>query len=163
MLRGALAAAAAYLLSFFPRSSSVIQTLCGMFSVGFLSVALFSRSLGGVIIGATGALVSLETYAAVARGERASLLTFGGYMVLSAGASIGLGALTLAGVESSCTRAAAPDACQNVAIVTGVLLTAGSSSIGLFAALASWLAYAAWTEREAAGGALDKKLGGRAA
>jgi hypothetical protein len=83
------------------------------------------------------------------------------YMIFNAGISLLLGVLTLSGVESSCTAAQSPDACSNVAIVTGVILTVGSSTLGLFAALTSWLLYLGW--QDAAQGPAGAQAAGPAA
>jgi hypothetical protein len=119
-------------------------------------VALFSRSLFGVIMCALGVLVSLETRSAMDRGERWWLIAFGSYMTLTCGVSIGLGALTLAGVDTNCAGAFAPDACTSLGIVTGLVLAIGSSSAGLFAAICAWLAYVGWGGEGGGGGRVKR-------
>lgn len=145
-----------------PKSKSFVRAFAALLVGSFVSIALFSRSISGVVLCASGALVSLEMFAAAGRGERWWLLVFGTYMFCLFGASVGLGAVTLSNVDIDCANAAAPAACRAKAIVLGILLVLGTSGLGFLAVVSSLVAYGAWTDDGAAGDAADerRKLGG---
>ena len=131
----------------------------------FASIILFSRSIYGVVLCTFGLLTSLGTFSAVGRNRRKCLLVFASLMFLVFGASVGLGAVTLANVDIDCVEAAAPAACRAKAVVLGILLVLGTSSLGFIAVISSLVAYGAWGDEQADADvaaliAEDKKLGG---
>ena len=132
----------------------------GFLASGFLSVLLFSRSLYPCLLGAVGLLVSLETIAAVDRGDQAvGLLTFYGlYMLINVIASLALGVVLLTNLDAECASQENPSTCSSVGSVTGLIVSVGSSTLGVFALLASLLPVCAMrccTARETGGGGGD--------
>lgn len=151
----------------FPRSSAVVRMICGILVCGFVSVAIFSREAYAIVLSLAGAAASLETFAAVGRGQRDALKVFGVAQLLISGLSILLSVLNLARVEQDCAKAYYPGVCTNLAVVLSVVLAAGSSTLGVFAALAALLAYLGWRSEEddgqaPAAGTADAKLTGDA-
>lgn len=111
----------------------------GFLACGFLAVLLFSRSLYPCLLGAVGLLVSIETIAAVDRNDQRMLPWYGAYMAVNVVASLGLGVVTLTNVDAACAGAQNPDTCAAVGSVTGVVVSVGSSTLGLLAIFASLL------------------------
>ncbi len=63
------------------------------------------------------------------------------YNIANTVVSIVVGGVVLAGVDVECASAASADTCNDVGVLYGVILTLGSSSVGVFAAINSGLAY----------------------
>lgn len=114
------------------RGTTVPVRLFAAISVcGGIALALFARSVGGLVLGMLSALASLEMLAALSRKERSALRWYGLFMMLIAGAAVLLGALVLSGVQQSCASAYNVDACTNLDEVVGITLSVGSSSLGI--------------------------------
>lgn len=127
------------------RGTTVPVRLFAAISVcGGIALALFARSVGGLVLGMLSALASLEMLAALSRKERSALRWYGLFMMLIAGAAVLLGALVLSGVQQSCASAYNVDACTNLDEVVGITLSVGSSSLGILAAASAWLAFVGW-------------------
>jgi hypothetical protein len=111
----------------------------GVLSSGFLSVLLFSRSLYPCLLGAVGLLVSLETIAAMDRGDQWLLTWYGMYMLINEAASYALGVVLLTNLDAECATAENVGTCTAVGSVTGIAVSVGSSTLGLLALLLSLL------------------------
>lgn len=111
----------------------------GFLACGFLSVLLFSRSLYPCLLGAVGLVVSLETIAAVDRGDQRMLTCTGFYMLVNVVASLALGVVMLTNLDSECASAENPGTCSAVGSVSGLIVSVGASSLGMVALVASLL------------------------
>jgi hypothetical protein len=116
----------------------------------------FCSTMIAVIQGTIGIIMSLETYHSVSKGNRWFLKWYALYNILNTIVSIVVAGVVLGGLDVECSQAPNRDACNDIGVLYGVLLSLGASSVGVFAAINSTLAYLSMTEAAPTGA--DRKV-----
>jgi hypothetical protein len=141
---------------FFPRSVFYVQLTCIIVIIGLFITIMFGRSITAAILGTIGIIMSLETYFSASRNERWFLKYYAIFMVLFSAASIVVGSTVLSGVDIECAGASNQQACTTTQLMYGLIMTLGSSSVGMFAAINAALVF--YATRGAPEIVIDKKL-----
>ncbi len=109
-----------------------------------------------VVQGTIGILMSLETYNSVSKGNRWFLKWYALYNFLNTIVSIIVAAVVLGGLDVECSQSPNRDACNDIGVLYGVILSLGASSVGVFAAINSTFAYLSMAEAAPTGS--DRKV-----
>lgn len=131
-----------------PRSTQVVQAICSLVIFGLFTTLMYGRSMIAVIQGVIGIIVSLEAYYSVGRGERWFLKWYGLYMLANTAVSLTVGGLTLSGLDQDCATAPNQNACSDTGLMYALIMTLGSSSVGIFTAISACLAHVSMREKE---------------
>jgi hypothetical protein len=120
-----------------PGSKDVVRFAALLVIFGQTVIFIFARSVPAIVLSIVGILASAEAYLAAGRSpiDRRVLALYAAYMLVQSGCFVGLGVATLAGADLTCASAANTTTCTNVAVVLGLIMTLGASSVGTFAAL----------------------------
>lgn len=136
-----------------PRSTSALAATIHFVIFGLVVTMVYGRSITAVVIGVVGIIASLEALFHLARAEYWVLPLYSGYLIAQTAVSVGVGASVLAGVGLSCAGSHNPATCNDSQVVYGLIMTLGSSSVGIFAAVNAIVVYYAMRGEAARGAA----------
>jgi hypothetical protein len=120
----------------------VLQMTCLLVAMGSCISLFFGRSVTSIAQGTVSILVSIDVFYAAARGDRAMIRFYAIFMLCATAVTIAIGSAILSGVDlNNCSGNVNPSTCSAAQNIYGIIMLLGSSSVGLFASINSFLVY----------------------